>query len=159
MKFMNRSVQGQFDWQDNPWRFIRFTEILMNYAEACLELGQEEEATKYINMIRKRAGLPGVTTSGQALVDSYRHERRIELAFENNRFFDVRRWMIGAQAYTSVQGIDIVYKLNPDKVTTTPTYKVIPSVIARAWNPSFYFLPIKLDELNKNNKLIQNPLY
>jgi hypothetical protein len=156
---MNRSVQGQFDWQDNPWRFIRFTEILMNYAEACLELGQEEEATKYINMIRKRAGLPGVTTSGQALVDSYRHERRIELAFENNRFFDVRRWMIGAQAYTSVQGIDIVYKLNPDKVTTTPTYKVIPSVIARNWNPSFYFLPIKLDEINKNNKLIQNPLY
>lgn len=159
MKFMNRNVQGQFDWQDNPWRFIRFTEILMNYAEACLGLGQEEEARIYINMIRKRAGLPGVTTSGQELVDSYRHERRIELAYEGNRFFDVRRWMIGAQAYTNVQGIDILYKLNPDKVTTTPNYKVIPSVIVRTWNPRFYFLPISIDEMNKNKMLVQNPLY
>lgn len=159
MKFMNPSVDGQFEWQDNPWRFIRYTEILLNYAEACLGLGQEEEARSYINMIRKRAGLPDVTTSGQELVESYRHERRIELAFENNRFFDVRRWMIGEPAYTNVQGIDILYKLGPDKVTTTPTYKVIPSVIERAWNSSFYFLPIKLDEMNKNNKLIQNPLY
>jgi hypothetical protein len=159
MKFMDRNVQGQFDWQDNPWRYIRYTEILMNYAEACLGLGQEAEARDYINMIRKRAGLPDVTTSGQALVDSYRHERRIELAYEGQRFFDVRRWMIGADAYKDVQGINILYKLNADKVTTTPTYKVIPSVIARNWNPSFYFLPIKLDEINKNNKLIQNPLY
>ncbi|GAA4305208.1 RagB/SusD family nutrient uptake outer membrane protein [Compostibacter hankyongensis] len=159
MKFMDRAVQGQFDWQENPWRFIRYTEILLNYAEACLGLGQEEEARTYINMIRKRAGLPGVTQSGQALVDRYRHERRIELAYEGHRFFDVRRWMIGEKAYTNVQGIDILYKLNPDKVTTTPTYKVIPSVIERAWKPSFYFLPIKLDEMNKNAKLIQNPLY
>ena len=131
----------------------------MNYAEACLGLGQEEEARIYINMIRKRAGLPGVTTSGQELVDSYRHERRIELAYEGNRFFDVRRWMIGAQAYTNVQGIDILYKLNPDKVTTTPNYKVIPSVIVRTWNPRFYFLPISIDEMNKNKMLVQNPLY
>lgn len=159
MKFMNRAVQGQFDWQDNPWRYMRYTEILMNYAEACLGLGQQDEAKTYINMIRKRAGLPGVTTTGQALIDSYRHERRIELAFENNRFFDVRRWMIASQAYTDAQGIDILYKLNPDKITTTPTYKVIPSVIKRSWNPSFYFLPIKLDEMNKNKNLIQNPLY
>ena len=58
-----------------------------------------------------------------------------------------------------MQGIDILYKLNADKVSTTPTYKVIPTVIRRAWNPSFYFLPIKLDEMNKNKKLVQNPLY
>jgi hypothetical protein len=159
MKFMNRGVQGQFDWQDNPWRFMRYTEILMNYAEASLGLGQESEAKTYINMVRKRAGLPAVTSSGQALVDDYRHERRIELAFENNRYFDVRRWMIPEKAYTDVQGIDILYKLNPDKVTTTPNYSVIPTVIKRAWKPSFYFLPIKLDEMNKNKKLIQNPLY
>lgn len=159
MKFMDRSVNGQFDWQNNPWRYIRFTEILLNYAEACLGLGQEEEAKIYINMIRKRAGLPDVHTSGLELIESYRHERRIELAFENHRFFDVRRWMIGEQAYTPAQGIRILYKLNDDKVTTTPSYSVIPSVIARSWNPRFYFLPIKLDEMNKNNNLIQNPLY
>ena len=159
MKFMDRNVQGQFDWQDNPWRYIRYTEIVLNYAEACLGLGQDAEAKTYINMVRKRAGLPDVTSTGQALVDDYRHERRIELAYEDQRFFDVRRWMIPEQAYTDVQGIDILYKLNADKVTTTPTYKVVPSVIHRAWKPSFYFLPIKLDEMNKNDKLIQNPLY
>ena len=103
--------------------------------------------------------MPEIMESGAALVERYRNERRIELAFEDQRYFDVRRWMIGAQAYTNVQGIDILYKLNSDRVTTTPTYTVIPSVIGRAWNPSFYFLPIKLDEINKNNKLIQNPLY
>jgi len=159
MKFMDRNVQGQFDWQENPWRFIRYTEIILNYAEACIALGQEAEGKTYLNMIRKRAGMPDVTESGQALVNAYRHERRIELAYEGHRFFDVRRWMIAEQAYTDVQGIDILYKLAPDHVTTTPTYKVIPSVIARAWKPSFYFLPIKLDEMNKNSALIQNPLY
>ncbi|MEO8961174.1 MAG: RagB/SusD family nutrient uptake outer membrane protein [Ginsengibacter sp.] len=159
MKFMNRNVQGQFDWQDNPWRYIRYTEIVLNYAEACLGLGQDAEAKTYINMVRKRAGVPGVTSSGQALINDYRHERRIELAYEDQRFFDVRRWMIPEQAYTDVQGINILYKLNPDKITTTPIYKVIPNVLHRAWNPSFYFLPIKLDEMNKNDKLIQNPLY
>lgn len=159
MKFMDRNVQGQFDWQENPWRLIRYTEILLDYAEACLELGQEEEGRAIINQIRKRGGVPEINTSGAALMDSYRHERRIELAYEAQRFFDIRRWMIADQAYKDVQGIDILYKLNPDKVTTTPTYKVIPSIIPRIWNPSFYFLPIKLDEMNKNNSLIQNPLY
>ena len=159
MKYMDASVNGQFDWQNNPWRYIRYTEIIMNYAEACLGLGQEEEAKIYINRIRKRAGLPDINTSGAELIESYRHERRIELAYENHRFFDVRRWMIGEEAYTPVQGINILNKLNDDKLTTTPTYSVIPSVINRSWNPRFYFLPIKLDEMNKNDNLIQNPLY
>lgn len=149
----------KINWQNNPWRYIRYTEILMNYAEACLGLGQEEEAKIYINRIRKRAGLPDINTSGAELIESYHHERRIELAYENHRFFDVRRWMIGEEAYTPVQGINILNKLNDDKVTTTPTYSVIPSVIDRSWNPRFYFLPIKLDEMNKNDNLIQNPLY
>lgn len=159
-KFMDPNVNGQFSWQENPWRFIRYTEVLLNYAEACLGLGQEEEARTYINMIRKRAGLPAISASGQALTAAYRHERRIELAYETHRFFDVRRWMIAPQAYTDAQGIDILYKLNPDKTTsTTPVYQVIPSVTKRAWLDRFYFLPIKLDEMNRNNTLIQNPLY
>lgn len=159
-KFMDPSVNGQFGWQENPWRFIRYTEVLLNYAEACLGLGEEGEARTYINMIRKRAGLPGITASGSELVNAYRHERRIELAYETHRFFDVRRWMIAPQAYTNAQGIDIIYKLNPDKTTSTiPTYKVIPSVTARAWLDRFYFLPIRLDEMNKNKELVQNPLY
>jgi hypothetical protein len=158
-KGIDPSVDPEYFNQDIPWRFIRYTEVLLNYAEACLGLGEENEAKIYINIIRKRAGLPPVTETGQALIDRYRHERRIELAFEDHRFFDVRRWMIAPQAYTDARGIQILHKLNPDKVTTTAVYTQLPSVQQRAWQPKFYFIPISIDELNKNNKLIQNPLY
>lgn len=158
-KGIDSSIDARYSQQECPWRFIRYTEVILNYAEACLGLGQEEEARTYINMIRKRAGLPSVTESGQELIDRYQHERRIELVFEDHRFFDVRRWMIAPQVYNNVQGINILHKLNPDKSTTTPTYTVISSVQKRSWNNRFYFLPIKLDEMNRNKELIQNPLY
>lgn len=162
-KGMDPTVQGQFDRQDNPWRFMRYTEVLLNYAEASIELGLEDEAKIYINMIRKRAGLPDITETGTALVDRYRHERRIELALEAHRFFDVRRWMIAPVAYTNAMGINILHKLQPDHVTTVPIYTPTdPSytgIQKREWNPRFYFLPIKNDEMNKNDLLFQNPLY
>lgn len=158
-KHNDPSVDARFVQQTCPYRFIRYAEILLNYAEACLELGQEDEARLYINMIRKRAGLPSITESGQALIERYRHERRIELAFEDHRFFDVRRWMIAPEVYSNVQGIYIVHKLNADKVSTTANYTILPLVQKREWKDRFYFLPILLDEMNRNNKLIQNPLY
>lgn len=86
-KFIDPTLNAQFVKQDLPWRFIRYSEILLNYAEACLALGQEQEARTYLNMIRTRVGMPQVTESGQALVDRYRNERRIELAFEDMRYF------------------------------------------------------------------------
>ncbi len=158
-KFMDASVDAQFTKQDIPWRLIRYTEVLLNYAEACLGLGQEEEARTYINMIRKRAGMPPVNDSGQPLIDRYRNERRVEMAYEDQRYFDVRRWMIAPQVYTNAQGIYALYKLDEDKtIAKNPTYSVI-EVQDRAWNDRAYFLPIKLDEINRNDKLIQNPLY
>ncbi len=153
------SLDARFTQQDCPYRYIRYTEVVLNYAEACIELGEEDEARKYINMVRRRAGLPPVTAIGDELRARYRHERRIELAFEDHRFFDVRRWMIAPEVYVDVQGIDILHKLNDDRVTTTPVYTVLPSVQQRAWRDRFYFLPIKLDEMNRNDKLIQNPGY
>lgn len=159
-KFIDPSINAQYDKQEQPWRYIRYTEILLNYAEACIALGQEDEAKKYINMIRKRAGMPDITETGAALVERYRNERRIELAFEDQRFSDVRRWMIAPQAYQNAQGVSIRYKVDASgtNVLSGPTYTVI-NAQDRAWNPRFYFLPIRLDELNRNNKLVQNPLY
>ncbi|WP_018616101.1 RagB/SusD family nutrient uptake outer membrane protein [Segetibacter koreensis] len=158
-KFIDPSINAQYDKQDQPWRYIRYTEILLNYAEACLGLGQEAEAKTYINMIRKRSAMPDITDNGQALIDRYRNERRIELAFEDHRYFDVRRWMIAPQAYTVGQGISIRYKANASgNPIAPPTYSVI-NAQDRAWNQRFYFFPIKLDEINRNDKLIQNPLY
>lgn len=58
-------------------------------------------------MIRKRAAMPEITDNGQSLVDRYRNERRVELAFKDHRYFDVRRWMIGPEAYQEEKGVSI----------------------------------------------------
>jgi hypothetical protein len=158
-KFIDPNVDAQYVKQDLPWRFIRYTEVLLNYAEACIGLKEEAEARKYINMIRKRAGMPDITDSGQALVERYQNERKVELAYEDQRFFDVRRWMIAPQAYQDAQGVEVTYKLQPDNTTATkPTFKIIMAQ-DRDWKDRSYLLPIKLDEMNRNSKLIQNPLY
>ncbi len=112
-------MKGYDVLQDLTWRYIRYTEILLNYAEACIELGEDAEARTYLNMIRKRAFMPDITESGAALKARYRNERRVEMAFEDQRFFDVRRWLIGSEAYHPVHGVDVVYKLNPDNTTAT----------------------------------------
>lgn len=157
-KFIDPTVDAQYFKQEQPWRYIRFTEIILNYAEACLGLGQETEARQYINMIRKRAGMPEITETGQALVDRYRNERRIELAFEDHRYFDVRRWLIAPQAYENAQGVSVRHKIDASGNILSSTYSVI-NAQNRAWNSRFYFFPIKLDEMNRNKQLIQNPLY
>ncbi len=106
-------------------------------------------------MIRKRAGLPNITSSGATLKESVRHERRIELMYEDQRFFDIRRWMIAPQLLsTNAKGIDIRYAFGQTK----PTY-IINDVRTRAWDNKSYFMPIMLDEMNRNKLLIQNPLY
>jgi starch-binding outer membrane protein, SusD/RagB family len=157
-KFIDPNIDHQYNKQQLPWRRFRYAEVLLNYAEACLNLGQEEEAKTYINKIRARAGMPPVTESGQALVERYRNERQVELAYEEHRYFDVRRWMIAPQAYGDAKGVNITGTMNADGTISNRSYSVI-SVQSRAWNPRFYLLPIKLDEMNRNNKLIQNPLY
>ena len=155
-KFLDPSVNHQYDKQLFPWRQIRYAEVLLNYAEACLELGEEEEARKYINMIRKRAGMPDIpsTETGKELMDHYRNERKIELAYEQHRYFDIRRWMIAPEVIQPAQGIDIRYPYG----SQDPVYSVI-EVQERKWNNKAYFLPIYLDEINKNDLLIQNPGY
>ncbi|MDX9881591.1 MAG: RagB/SusD family nutrient uptake outer membrane protein [Prolixibacteraceae bacterium] len=158
-KYLDPNIDAQYVRQATTWRFFRYAEILLNYAEACIELGQDAEAQTYINMVRKRAGLPGLTEEGDALRQRYRNERRIELAFEEHRFYDVRRWVIGPDAYTGALAAKVVYKLNSDKTTAT-----IPTVShflyeSYSWNDKAYFLPILRDELNKNDALVQNPGY
>lgn len=150
---------GGGGYQGVPYRFFRYAEILLNYAEACIELGEEDEARKYINMVRRRAGQPEMTDSGEELRDKYRNERRIELAFEEHRIHDVRRWVIGPEAYKPVLKANVVYKLLPDKTTST-----IPTIThevfqERSWLDKAYFMPITRPEINKNELLIQNPGY
>jgi hypothetical protein len=150
---------GGGGYQGVPYRFFRYAEILLNYAEACIELGEEDEARKYINMIRRRAGQPEVTESGAELKQRYRNERRIELAFEEHRIHDVRRWLIGPEAYKPVLKANVVYKLLPDK-TTSPIPTITHEVFQeRSWLDKAYFMPITRAEIDKNKLLVQNPGY
>jgi starch-binding outer membrane protein, SusD/RagB family len=158
-KFMDPAVESPFFASDKTFPYIRYAEILLNYAEACIGLGEDDEARTYINMVRTRAGMPEFTESGIELRDRYRNERRIELAMEGHRFYDVRRWVIGPQAYVASYKVEIVYPLLPDNTTAT-----VPTVVAKthdvyAWLNKAYFLPIFRSEMDKNPSLIQNPEY
>ncbi len=142
---------------------------LLNYAEACAELGEDGEALTYVNMIRTRAGQPEINETGAALLDRIRHERRIELAYEDHRFWDVRRWVMGPVAYHQTHAVKVTYVTaaattyrQPDGSTWgAPVFEKInnPAGDARAWLDKAYFFPIRRDEMNRNTLLIQNPGY
>ena len=143
---------------------MRYAEVLLDYAEACTELGDAgdlNEATTTINMIRTRAGQPSLAPglSQDELRTAVRHERRIELAFEEFRFWDVRRWVIGPEAYQPTHRIDVKYVTSqtvtsyrqPDGSTwSAPIYSnVLLGNETNARLDKAYFFPILRDELNK----------
>ena len=74
------------------YRLLRYADILLMYAEVENALGNDGEARWALNEVRRRVDLSEVTASGTALRDAIRLERRLELALENNRLFDLRRW-------------------------------------------------------------------
>jgi hypothetical protein len=162
---------NQSNAQTIPWPFIRYTEMVLNYAEACIELGQDAEAQTWLNKIRFRAGMPAITETGDALRQRLRNERRIELAYEEHRYHDGRRWMIGDQLGRGVKAIDIQAKLKPGKSPLVPyrhdktvydyTYTVYDNTEneTRVWNDKMYYRPISRDEINRNALLKQNPGY
>ena len=169
-KFVDVTLDPQYVAQEVPFRHIRYAEVLLNYAEACIELGDEGPARDAINQIRKRAGQPDITESGAALLERYRQERRIELAYEDHRFWDVRRWVMGPAAYHQTHAVLVTYKTDatslagyrqPDGSTWgDPTFEKIDFAgDERAWDDKCYFFAIYRDEMGKNPALIQNPGY
>lgn len=168
----NPAIVDQNTWQQIPWPFLRYTEAVFNYAEACIELGQDAEARTWLNKIRFRAGMPALTESGDALRQRYRNERRVEMAYEEQRYHDARRWMIAPTTLGRKAGIiSIVGTLKPgkqvrlykyDPESYNYTYKPLdidPGIENRQWLDKMYYLPIHRDEINRNNKLVQNPGY
>lgn len=73
-------------------RILRYADVLLMYAEACNELNDDATARTYLNKVRNRVNLKDVETSGNALRKAIRLERRLELAWEQNRLYDIRRW-------------------------------------------------------------------
>jgi len=168
----NPAIVDQNTWQQVPWPFFRYTEALLNYVEACIELGQDEEAKTWLNKVRFRAGMPAITETGDALRQRYRNERRVEMVFEEQRYHDARRWMIAPTTLArKANGITIFGALKPGKEVSIyrydPTsynysysvFEIDPGKENRTWNDKMYWLPIHRDEMNRNTELVQNPGY
>lgn len=165
-------VENLTSHQVIPWPFIRYAEAVLNYVEASIELGQEDEARTWLNKIRFRVGMPAVTDTGEDLKARYRNERRIELAFEEHRYHDARRWLIASETLgRGIQVMNITAKLKAGKSPIVPykhdksvydyTYEVQNNTELenRTWKDKMYYRPISRDEINKNELLVQNPGY
>ncbi len=83
---------GQEGMSPLNYILLRYADILLLYAEACNECGQDGLAKGALNKVRERVGLKAVDTSGNALRQAIRIERRLELATEAQRLYDIRRW-------------------------------------------------------------------
>ena len=155
-KFMDNTVVGDVQYNQNIWIYFRYAEILLNYAEACLRLGDVTTATNYINMIRHRAALPDFTGD---VTEALRHERKIELFGEESRWFDIRRWKIlEASLSPPLYGIDIMEIKNLDGTYTT-TWTRLVCQQANVPSKKMYWIPISTDEMKKAPQLVQNPGY
>lgn len=143
---------------NHAWIIIRLAEMYLNYAEALNEAqpGHPDIAI-YVNKVRQRATvvmpvLPAGLTQAQ-MRDAIRHERKIEFAFEDHRFWDVRRWMLGTTYFNApLRGVSITK--NADG---TFTYIAV-NVENRVFQPKMYFYPIPQSELNITG-WPQNPLW
>jgi starch-binding outer membrane protein, SusD/RagB family len=143
----------------HTWVLFRLGEVLLNYAEAMNEAyGPEDASTlgmtarEAVNLIRKRAGMPdfpaGMTKD--AFRTRIRNERRVELAFEDHRFWDVRRWMIGQQT-TDIYAMNI----GPNPFGGFAYEKIL--LETRVHQDHMNLYPIPQAEIYKNSKLQQNP--
>lgn len=154
-KFMQRNSIGRDENNDNSWIFMRYAEVILNYAEACLELGQIDEATTYINMIRNRAAMPDFEGDVR---EALHYERKTELFAEDIRWYDIRRWrMLDEYLPKTPKGIVIIEETR-DGVTTT-TWQEIRAMPDNNVVEKMYWIPIQSDELRRAPKLIQNPGY
>lgn len=128
--------------QEQDAVLLRFGDVALMYAEAENELnGPSDKVINAVQLVRGRQGvnMPRLTSSGKDLMrEKIRHERRVELAFEGTRYFDLLRWKLMG---------DIIPKI------------VDPNGVKRVWNDYNYLWPLPTNPLNQNPNLVQNPGY
>lgn len=172
-------LRYQFGILDAP--IFRFAEVLLIYAEAKAELGQCTQADLDIsvNLLRKRAGMPGMVIdqlvkdpmsdfpSLPILIDEIRRERRVEFALENMRYDDLMRWKAGKLLEKTVRGMKFVQSQYPSVVIgkhidvdnegfILPYWNILPN--GRKFDESkHYYFPLPTEELVINKNLKQNP--
>lgn len=156
-----------------PW--FRLAEIYLIYAEACLEYNDDvATCAEYINKVRDRADVMMPHVSASLSVADMREklvqERRIELAFENHRYFDLRRWKIadvyeGRMIYgiSGERGDDnsIIWHIATKGANGEADFSDCRSLLsARVFLPQFYLMAIPRNEYNKSaGVIVQNPYY
>lgn len=140
------------------WNYFRVGELYLDYAEALNEYaGPTDEVYNAVKLIRERAGLDGLdeNLTKEQMRECIKHERRIELAFENHRFFDVRRWKDAPKTESKP-----VHSLNIYAGTSVSDPAFYQRVVCEQRTfvaPQHYFFPIAQSEIDKNSKsLVQN---
>lgn len=143
----------------HSWHIFRLAEIYLNYAEALNEYDPSNADIKiYVDKVRQRTGvkmpvLPAGLTQ-EEMRQRIRNERRVELAFEDHRLWDLRRWMVATDYLNKpVKGMSI-------KQTAPGTYQYqVVDVENRVFVPKMYLYPIPQSELNVSKSWAQNPLW
>ena len=148
-------------------RLLRYADILLLYAEACNELGNDSEAQWALNQVRNRVGRDNVTSTGNTLKQAIRTERRLELALEYNRLYDIRRWESiknpGHKVIAEILGPKGSFVLRNTNVLTADPYEYAatkePSDKGATFDESRDLLfPIPLYEIeHSNGSITQNP--
>ncbi|SDC18427.1 RagB/SusD family nutrient uptake outer membrane protein [Niabella drilacis] len=151
----NNSQSGEGNEADGAIRLFRLAEIYLNFAESANQSvgpdvpvaanGLSGSARDVINAVRKRAGMPNFPAgmSKEAFEKKYRNERRVELAFEEHRFFDVRRWKVLDQTDPFVTGMRIA---NTNGVLSYTRFK-LPN--RGAATDKYLMYPIEKGEVDK----------
>lgn len=167
----NADVMTWFVHSTTDYVIFRYAEVLLNYAEACFEVGRTGDALNAVNQIRSRAG---VAELGGITRDAIRKERHCELCFENHRYWDLRRWRIATDVLSKPHwGLTYVldwetYKNNHDEkgnFTTEPRFwlEFEDHIDSKVQDPTFpesnYYLPIGDGTIAVNPNLVENPGY
>lgn len=161
-KFLDPTSAGQFFRNTTTWVEFRYAEILLNYAEACIELGGTDlqKGLDALNLVRNRAGLPDRVTTDQAVARGYiRQERAIEFFGEGHRFYDLRRWMTYGSVIQNVYGMRIKQMNNG---TIEWKHDLSDKEDDRTWTATsekYYWLPLSRAEMNKAPNLQPQPGY
>ena len=167
LKMLDDNSNANMDEKDGmDCSVFRYAEVLLNLAEAAFELGKTGEALDAVNQIRSRAGIaPQKTIDREAI----RHERKVELAFEGHRYWDVRRWRIAEEVLSKQpSGLRFIldykasdFKSNDYNSARKFQIRVIPNYDARKpqFNPEHYYLPITKARTEQNTNLKENPGY
>lgn len=149
-------------WGSFTWCYMRLAEIYLNYAEACNEKPERdaEEALKYLNKLRKRAGInvkietayPQALTDREVLRDIIRRERMVELAYEGLRYYDLRTWMIAdKEANGARYGLDLTAR--DYESSWERTSKICLPIV---FETKHYLFPIGQKQLNEMKNFTQN---